>query len=167
MRDLIVSLIVVGSLPACFRRPLIGLLMFSVLAYMRLQDLAWGFARYQRWSYIVAMVTFAGYFAARDRKSPVFEARIVLMIFLTLAVGAGLIGAEGEIPVDPKQYLEFCKIIGIAVFTTALVRTREHLRVTMWVIAMSFAFYGTKNGLQGIVTLGRSQILRGTGCLSR
>ena len=99
MRDLIVSLIVVGSLPACFRRPLIGLLMFSVLAYMRLQDLAWGFARYQRWSYIVAMVTFAGYFAARDRKSPVFEARIVLMIFLTLAVGAGLIGAEGEIPV--------------------------------------------------------------------
>ena len=50
MRDLIVSLVVLSAFPATFRRPLVGLLMFSLLAYMRLQDLAWGFARFQRWS---------------------------------------------------------------------------------------------------------------------
>ena len=37
MRDVIFALIIFGSLPVCFRRPLIGLLMFSWLAYMRTQ----------------------------------------------------------------------------------------------------------------------------------
>ena len=68
MRDLIVSLIVVGALPLCYKRPFIGLLMFSILAYMRLQDLAWGFARYQRWSYYVALAMGAGYLVSRSKR---------------------------------------------------------------------------------------------------
>lgn len=163
MRDILVSLIVLGSVPACFRRPLVGMMMFSLLAYMRLQDLAYGFARYQRWSYLIALVTAAGYLAAKDRKPPVMEVRTYLMVALTAVVGIGLIVSEGEDPVDVPQYLEYVKIIGIAVFTTALVRTKDHLRMLTWVIAMSFAFYGAKNGIAGIVTLGGAKILRGPG----
>ena len=50
MRDLIVAGFIVATLPTCFRRPFIGLLVFTLLAYMRLQDLTWGWARYERWS---------------------------------------------------------------------------------------------------------------------
>ncbi len=74
LRDLIVSAIVLGSLPFCFKRPFVGLLMFTVLAYMRIQDMAWGFARYQRWSFYVAIITFAGYFVAKEKKLPVLNA---------------------------------------------------------------------------------------------
>ena len=56
MRDIILSLIIVGLLPACFRRPFVGLIVFSWLAYMRVQDLTWGFARTFRWSYTIALV---------------------------------------------------------------------------------------------------------------
>ena len=59
MRDILVTLFVLGVLPLCFRRPFIGLLVFSVLAYMRIQDLTWGFARFQRWSFLVAIVMIA------------------------------------------------------------------------------------------------------------
>jgi len=49
VRDLFVSGFILAFLPTSFRRPFIGLLLFTLLAYMRVQDLTWGFARYQRW----------------------------------------------------------------------------------------------------------------------
>jgi len=163
LRDLIVSAIVIGSLPFCFKRPFVGLLMFTILAYMRLQDMAWGFARYQRWSFYVAIITFAGYFFAKDKKPPILEARTVIMVLLAAAIGVGLFFAQGEAPVDPKRYIEYVKIIAISIFTTAVVRNREHLRILIWVIAMCFAFYGVKAGVSGVVKLANVYIKRGPG----
>lgn len=163
MRDVLVTLIVLGALPYCFKRPLVGLLFFSVLAYMRLQDLAWGFARMQRWSFYVAIITAAGWLVSRERRPPVLEARTVIMGLLAVLVGGGLLFARGEAPVDPARYVEYLKILFIAVFTTAVIRTREHLRMLVWVIAMCFAFYGVKSGVAGIVKLGNIYIKRGPG----
>ena len=76
MRDLIVFGIVVLSLPLAFRRPFIGLLVFSWLAYMRPQDLCWGFARYMRLSFYVGLTMIAGWVAneaARGVLNPVDE----------------------------------------------------------------------------------------------
>lgn len=163
MRDVIVTLIVLGALPSCFKRPLVGLLFFSMLAYMRLQDLAWGFARTQRWSFYVAIVTVAGWLALKDRHKPVMEARTWLMVALAAMVGVGLLFSRGPGEVDPTRYVEYVKIIFIAIFTTAVIRTREHLRMLVWVIAMCFAFYGVKSGVAGIVKLGDVYIKRGPG----
>ncbi|MCP3920332.1 MAG: putative O-glycosylation ligase, exosortase A system-associated [bacterium] len=163
MRDLIVAGIVIGSLPSCYRRPFVGLLMFSVLAYMRLQDLAWGFARFERWSFYVAIVTFAGYVANKNKKPPVMEMRTQMMAILCVTVGLGLFFGKGETKIDFAPYIEFIKIIAIAVFTTALIRTKEHLRVMVWVIALCFGFYGVKNGIAAVVRLGRLHIIRGPG----
>jgi len=163
MRDLIVSLIVMGALPVSYRRPLVGLLMFSLLAYMRLQDLAWGFARYQRWSYYVALVTFAGFLSSRRKNPIIIEARSVIMMCLAAFLGVGLIFAHGEAEINIAAYLEFCKIVAIALFTTSVIQTRDHLRCMVWVIAMSLGFYGVKNGLAGVITLGGAKILQGPG----
>lgn len=163
LRDLIVSAIVLGSLPFCFKRPFVGLLMFTVLAYMRIQDMAWGFARHQRWSFYVALITFAGYFVAKDKKLPILDARTVIMVLLAAAIGVGLFFSRGEAPVDPARYIEYVKIIAIAIFTTAVVRSREQLRILVWVIAMCFAFFGVKAGVSGIVKLGNVYIKRGPG----
>ena len=162
MRDLIVSLIVVGALPLCYKRPFIGLLMFSILAYMRLQDLAWGFARYQRWSYYVALAMGAGYLVSRSKRLPLMDIRTVMMGLLVASVGIGLFFARGERDGDAR-YIEFVKVVGVAVFTTAVVRTREHLRIMMWVIGLCFAFFGAKSGLAGIIKLGNIYIKRGPG----
>ena len=51
MRDLIVFLFVMAMMPTAFRRPYLGMLLFSWLAYMRPQDLCWGFARTMRLSF--------------------------------------------------------------------------------------------------------------------
>src|SRR5262245_7325187 len=164
LRDLIVSLFILGSLPTCFRRPFIGLLMFTLLAYMRVQDLTWGFARYQRWSYYVALVTIAGFLVGKgSRRFMVSDLRCWIMVTLALLVGASLLTSRYLNPRDLEAYIEFCKIIGVALFTTGVVKNRDYLRILVWVIALSFGFYGVKNGLSFLLSGGSLVIIQGPG----
>jgi probable O-glycosylation ligase (exosortase A-associated) len=164
MRDVIVSLLLLGALPTCFRKPFFGLLLFSLLAYMRLQDLTWGFARDIRWSFYVAVVTFAGFFASsRERRFMIKELRTTIMLVMVVLVGLSILKNRGPDVRDIPAFTEYSKIITIALFTTGLVNTRGRLRMILWVITLSFAFFGFKSGVMGILSAGRMQILQGPG----
>lgn len=165
MRDLFVSVLVVGCLPTCFRRPFIGLLLFSLLAYMRIQDLTWGFARFQRWSYYVAIITLAGYvLSGPQRRNMLPDLRNWIMIGLMVFVGLSLVmNGPFEARGDTARYVEFLKIVGVAIFTTAVVKDRHYLRVLVWIIALSFGFFGVKNGISMILSGGSLIIIQGPG----
>lgn len=163
MRDLLVALFVVGMLPVSFKRPVIGLLMFSLLAYMRIQDLTWGFARFERWSFYVAIAMGAGYAFDPQKKGPIMTLRTGLLLFMPVWCFLGLLRAEGLQAFQSAQYIEYVKIVAIAVFTLCVVRRREHLRALMWVIGGSFAFFGLKNGAAAILSGGSLYIIRGPG----
>lgn len=164
MRDIIFSLILLGLLPSCFRRPFVGLIVFSWLAYMRAQDLTWGFARNFRWSYTVALVTFAGWISDGPKRMFLKDLRCYIMIVLFVLVTIGVITSENPFgKSQTARLLEYGKIVGVALFTTAVIDTKEHLRVMVWVVALSFAFYGIKSGIWGVMTFAQSPILRGPG----
>ena len=165
MRDVIVSLFILGSLPTAFRRPFIGLLVFTLLAYMRVQDLTWGFARFQRWSFYVAVITFAGFLLSKDpeKRFMLPDIRCWIMVVLAMLVGASLLFSDNLVARELSEYVEYIKIIGIALFTTGVVKNRESMRILVWVIALSFGFYGVKNGAAMIVSLGSLQIIQGPG----
>jgi len=165
VRDLIVSGIIVGLFPTSFRRPFIGLLLFTLLAYMRLQDLTWGFARFQRWSFYVAVITLAGFIVGPGSKRFMLpDWRNYAMVLLTICVGLSLVfSGQVEGRADIARYIEFLKIIGVALFTTAVVKNRDYLRVLVWVIALSFGFFGVKNGLAMILSGGSLVISQGPG----
>lgn len=165
MRDLAFSLIVIGLLPVCFRRPFIGLLVFSWLAYMRGQDLTWGFARDARWSYYVAIITLVGFYVGERQRLFLPDLRNYLMLALLALTGIGILLSRVPDAYQFGRYVEFCKIVGVALFTTGVCRTREQLRVLVWVIALSLGFLGVKYGVWGVLTLGRGQILQGPGGL--
>jgi probable O-glycosylation ligase (exosortase A-associated) len=164
MRDLILTIVLLGLLPVCYRKPFVGLATFSWLAYMRVQDLTWGFAKYQRWSYYVAIVTFAGFLVSRERKKW-FERdwRNYVMMLLVAILGVGILLSREPNVRQFERYLEYGKIVAVALFTTAVVTTKERLRVLLWIIALSLGFYGLKSGIQGIIQLGRTHIIRGPG----
>jgi putative inorganic carbon (hco3(-)) transporter len=164
MRDIIVSLLILGALPTCFRKPFVGLLLFSLLAYMRIQDLTWGFAREIRWSFYVAIITFAGFFAStKERDFMKSDLRTAIMLVMVGLVGLSILYNRGPDPDDFPGFMEYGKIVVIALFTTGMVKTRERLRMILWVIALSFAFYGFKSGLAGILSGGSLVITRGPG----
>jgi probable O-glycosylation ligase (exosortase A-associated) len=164
MRDLILTLALFGLMPTCYRKPFVGLAVFSWLAYMRVQDLTWGFARTMRWSYYVAIVTFAGYLMSRERKRWFHpDPRCYIMMALVVLIGLGILFSEDPNVGQFDRYLEYVKIVAVALFTTAIVNTKERLRVLCWIISLSFGFFGVKSGLWGIATGGNTQILRGPG----
>ena len=61
-----------------------------------------------------------------------------------------------------SYFIEYLKIIAIALFTTAQVDSKQRLRVILWTIALSLGFFGVKNGVFGILR-GGAQITRGPG----
>ena len=126
MRDLLVALFVLSSLPVAFKRPVAGLMVFSLFAYMRLQDLTWGFARSTRWSLYVALIMFAGWFLQRDRKGPVWTFRTALLFFLPVWMLIGLIESRGFLyAITSKNLVEYTKIVAIALFSMMVIRRRE------------------------------------------
>jgi probable O-glycosylation ligase (exosortase A-associated) len=166
VRDLIVFLAVMGSLPYCFRKPYFGLVVFSWLAYMRVQDLCWGFARPQRFSFYVAIAMFLGFLLFERGRFFAADLRNWLMVALAVLVSVSVALTRYEITERVINfYVDFLKILAVAMLTTALVNTQERLRILVWTVALSFGFFGIKSGLWGVLTGGARPILRGPGGL--
>lgn len=164
MRDLFVFAVVVLCLPYALRRPYVGLLLFSWLAYMRPQDLCWGFARSMRFSFFVAAAMVIGFLAYETgtRRFTRWDIRTVLMTCLLFFMTCGLVLAVDKGKYVLRYYFEFVKIILIALFTVGQVTDRRRLKWLLWTICGCFAFYGFKGGLVGLLT-GGGRILRGPG----
>lgn len=164
MRDLLVFTVVMLTLPLSFRRPFLGLLLFSWLAYMRPQDLCWGFARNMRFSFYVGVTMVVGWWANESRRVPFtrWDVRTRLMVVLTVLVSLSYGFAKYHDSYYTRYFLEFLKIMVVALFTVGQCNTRQRLRFLYWTIALCLAFYGVKGGLFGVLSGGRP-ILRGPG----
>src|SRR5262245_53453705 len=113
-------------MPVCYRKPFVGLAVFSWLAYMRVQALTWGFARQMRWSYYVAIITFAGFLVSRERKRWFHkDPRCYVLLVLTVLIGLGILFSESPNVRQLTRYMEYGKIVAVALFTTAVVNTKE------------------------------------------
>ena len=162
LRDILVALFILGSLPIYFRRPFVGLLLFS-------SSPTCGSGPDLGIRPRAALVAPGGHGHGRrlvrceEKYPPVLSLRTGLLAFLVVWIGLGHFFAHGDAPIEWVGYIEYAKIVFIAIFTTALVRTREQLRIVLWVIAMSFAFYGVKDGVQGVLRGGALYIIRGPG----
>jgi putative inorganic carbon (HCO3(-)) transporter len=164
MRDLLVLAIVLAALPWAVRRPFVGLILFSWLAYMRPQDLCWGFARTLRLSFVVGIAMIAGWWAYEQgkRRFANWDARSVLMGLLLLLVSVSYGFARRHDETTNTFFLEYVKIVVIALFTSGQIDSRRRLRIMLWTIALSLGFFGVKNGLLGALR-GGTTILRGPG----
>jgi probable O-glycosylation ligase (exosortase A-associated) len=156
MRDVIVTLIVLGSLPFIFTRPWIGILMWSWLAYMSPHRLTWGFAYSFNFSLIVGGVTVLAFLLKGEKKlpkDPLLVALIGFTLFTCLTTA---------LAIDPEPALwkwdRFMKIQFMTVLTIFLIVEQQRLIALMWVIALSLGFYGLKGGVFGLMGGGENLV---------
>ena len=150
MRDLFILTVVVGSLPVILFRPFFGLLVYSWLAFMRPQDMAWGVSRVLPLSQWVAIALLVGLLLAVGRERLMtLKPQTVLLILL-----AGWITLSTLQAVVPEMaqdiYGNYWKAILMTVLATGLVRDRRRLRLLLLLIVFSIGFLGAKRGLYGL-----------------
>jgi putative inorganic carbon (HCO3(-)) transporter len=157
MRDLIVTLAVLGSLPLIFLRPWVGVLVWVWISFMNPHMLAWGFARSLPWVLIVAVITLGTYFTSNDRKSiPITSITIVWMTYFAWTFVTLLFALNPE-----DAWIEWDRWWRIQVMVLLVlmaIHQRERLDALVWVVALSIGFYGVKGGIFTILTGGQYMV---------
>jgi probable O-glycosylation ligase (exosortase A-associated) len=157
MRDLVITLVVFGSIPWIISRPFVGIVLWSWLGYMNPHRLCWGFAIFMPFAQIVALATFIGLLSSRDNKSlPLTRESITLILLIAWMLITTIFSLNPE-----GAWLEWNKVwkIQLMTFVTMMVvKETSRLHWLAWTIALSLGFYGIKGGIFTILTGGSYKV---------
>jgi probable O-glycosylation ligase (exosortase A-associated) len=159
VRDIILTIIVLGSLPICFARPWIGVLVYSWLGYMNPHRLTWGFAYDLPFAQLVALATLAGLVVNLSREKRYFPWCPTIYIWLALLAWMGVTTIFALNPDGAAEGLSKVTKIQLMMFVTLYVMgSKERIHWLVWVIALSIAFYGVKGGVFALLTGGHYRV---------
>ncbi|MDE2091943.1 MAG: putative O-glycosylation ligase, exosortase A system-associated [Gammaproteobacteria bacterium] len=157
MRDILIALIVFGSIPFILTRPFLGLLMWSWLGYMNPHRLTYGFSYNFPWVEIIAIVTLVSLvFSKENKKIPISPVNVLLFLFLLWAGITTLFAVESGSAWQWWQQL--AKIQVMVLVTLMLVNTRQRMHWLIWVIVVSIGFYGLKGGIFTLLNGGNYRV---------
>ena len=162
MRDIFITAVIFGLLPFVFKRPWLGILLWSWLGYMNPHRLAWGFAYSLPFSMIVGLVTIVAFMASKEEKVMTWTREtVVLLVFIGWMLFTTFFAFYPDL-----AWMQWDKVwkIQLMVFLTVLIITdRQKLHWLVWVIVLSFGFYGVKGGIFTILNGGAYRVQGPTG----
>ena len=158
MRDILITLIVFGSIPFIFKRPYIGILMWAWLSYMNPHRLAYGFAYDMPFAQIIAFVLFSAILLnGKDRQNIPMNGFMMLWLFFILWMGlTTLLSIYPESAV--QSYIKVIKIQLLTILTIVLINTKDKVNKLIWVIVLSIGFYSIKGGFFTIISGGEYRV---------
>lgn len=157
MRDIILTLMVFGSLPFILRNAYIGVLIWSWLSYMNPHRLTWGFAYSMPFAQIVAATLFIALFTGSEKnKFPINSLTIVWIIFLLWMGISTLFAFHGDVAFE--QLVKVYKIQAIVLLTMLLFNDPKRIPMLIWVIVLSIGFFSVKGGIFTIMTGGNYRV---------
>ena len=146
MRDLLVVGIVFAGSFCALRQPWFGVMLWTWISIMNPHSLAYGFSRTFPVAAIVAVATLVGLLLNKERRNPVAApAAIYLVLFVVwICITYGFsYNVEGSTEML-KKVLKIDLMIFVSI---ALLSTRKHINIYVWVVTVSLGFYGVKGGI--------------------
>lgn len=157
MRDILVTLLVFGSLPLILWRPYIGILVWSWLSYMNPHRLAWGFAYSMPFAQIVAITLLFAVVIGRERiRLPWNNTMFIWFTFLAWMLVTTLAAIYPDRAMT--LFTKIVKIQLITVLTLILINDMEKMKSLIWVIVGSIGFFCVKGGLFTLLTGGAFRV---------
>jgi putative inorganic carbon (hco3(-)) transporter len=146
MRDVVLATFLLGALPFVLWRPVLGVFLWVWVSVMSPHRLAYGFAYDFGFAQLIAIATLLGLIFSRQPKHlPVTPVTAVLFAMVAWMNVTTLFALD---PAASLPMWERVMKIQIMVFVTlALLHSRQHVQVLMWILAGSVAFYAVKGGL--------------------
>jgi len=157
MRDIAISIVILGSLPAILFRPWIGVLMFAWLSLMTPHRFAWGFAYDFPFAAIVAVATLLGLVVTKDEVRFEPNAVVWLLILLPAWTCVTYLFALEPAAATPRLK-EVLKVFLFVLVAAMVLRTRKHIDWMLWVIVFSVGFFGVKGGAFTVLTGGGARV---------
>ena len=146
MRDLLVTAIVLFSLPFILKRPAIGIIMWVWLSVMNPHRLAFNFAYDMPFAAIVAGVTFVSFAITRDKRHlPLNAATLTLAFFMLWMCITSLFPYHPGSGFD--MWSRVMKILLMTFVALAVINTRQQIQWLVWILVFSIGFFGVKGGL--------------------
>lgn len=147
MRDLLVTLLVFGSLPYIFKRPSFGVVMWIWISVMNPHSQGWGFARTFPFAAVIAATIVAAMGLHKDKfRLPAHPVTWVFLAFMGWMSVTALFSIHG-VDVVTTQWIKVYKIFGMTAVVMMLVRTRQEIEWLVWTVVVSLGFYGVKGGI--------------------
>ena len=157
MRDIVLILIVLGSVPFILMRPYVGAYMWAWLGFMNPHRFTYGFAYNFPFATIVAVATLLGLLFFREQKrfpwTPLTSIWVLFVLWMCFTTLFALV-PESAYP----EWTRMIKIQVMTIITIILIQNRERLHVLVWVVAGSLAFFGIKGGIFSIASGGRYMV---------
>mgnify|MGYP000533562223 CR=1 FL=1 len=153
MRDILVTAIIFGALPFVFKRPWIGILLWTWLAYMNPHRQTWGFAFYFPFSMVVGLVTIGAFMFSTSRKEFLWTRETVVLLLFLIWMFVTTVFAFN--PQDAwGQWNKVWKIQLMIFVIAMIIQNRKQLTWMIWIIGLSLGYYGVKGGVFTITTGG-------------
>lgn len=155
MRDIVITLIVLGSLPFAFKRPYIGVLMWVWISVMNPHRLSWGFAYSFPFAAIIAATTLIGLVLTRDpKKLPITPVVVTLIVFTAWMAVSTMFALRPS----TEMLQRVLKIMLMTCVTTMLIKTKEQVHLLIWTLVGSLGYYGIKGGIFTVLSGGSFRV---------
>ncbi len=157
MRDLLITLIIFGSIPFIFQRPYVGIVMWTWISLASPHRLGWGMSNSLPVALVIGAVTAAAWLMSREEKKVPWDPIVVLMVvylgWTALTTLLALVPEAGMV-----QFKGFAKSIVMIILTLILMRTEKRFLALIWIIVLSIGFYSTKGGIFTLMTGGQFRV---------
>ncbi len=157
MRDILITLIVFGSLPFIFKVPANGALMWVWISVMNPHTQGWGFATQLPFAMMIAVVTMASMLLSRTPKSlpmtPVSALLLLFVLWMNVTTPFALLPGPSWV-----QWNKVMKIMLMSFVVMMLIRTQRDILRLVWVLVGSIGFYGVKGGIFTIRSGGTERV---------
>lgn len=157
MRDIVITIIILGSLPFILKSPAIGGLMWVWVSVMNPHTQGWGFATHMPFAFIIAIATLISLAMTREPKSlPLTSVSVLLLLFvawMNVTAPFALLPASSWV-----QWNKVMKIMLMSFVIMMVIRTRHDIVRLVWVLVGSIGYYGVKGGIFTIRSGGTERV---------
>lgn len=159
MRDLILVTVVAILLPMALKHPVIGAYLYTWLSMMNPHKLAYGFARGLPFAQMAAIAVLLGLLMTR-RRQPIPWGHPIVVVLLAFLSWMSFTALFAIAPADAvlDRWIFVLKIQLMLFVTWALVVEGKDLRILVWVVTLSVAFFGIKGGVWTVATGGGGRV---------
>ena len=158
LRDIVVTLIILGALPYIIRAPWFGIIAWNWVGIMNPHRLGWGFAGSLPFAQVIGICTLVGLVFSKEKKSfPFTPLTVTLILFILWMCFTTLTALNGPDAVDGM--VKMLKIQLVILLGLVLMQSRERIHWLVWTLVVSVGFYGVKGGIFTLIGGGSNMVL--------